>query len=351
MTLAAAARAEVRLRDCGVPAARGAPAAAAVQAMWQQADGPGWAGGDGTFSVRLPDGRIAWLFGDTLLAGGRGFVHNSIVVQGDGCLTTVLGGTRQRPRTLLRTAGGGWLWPAQPVVRDGRLLVFLTRVRSTGPRPWGFRPTGTWLARLALPSLRVRSLRPLRAGGRVRWGAAVVRWGGRTYVLGVSGTARKQVHVARVEDSLGGRWTYWDGEGWSDRRRDAAPVASGVSEQLSLAAGPQGLLLVSQQPFSETLRAWRAPVPQGPWRGPEPVATLPVPAGERGYNALLHPSQAAGTLRLVSVNVVPRGDVSPRAQPRRYRPRFAAVEIPGAAAGGGWWTLHAPWPGGAQPAQ
>ena len=32
-----------------------------------QRAGPGWTGGDGTYSVGLPDGRTAWSFGDTFL--------------------------------------------------------------------------------------------------------------------------------------------------------------------------------------------------------------------------------------------------------------------------------------------
>ncbi len=29
--------------------------------------GPGWTGGDGGWSVPLPDGRVLWLFGDSFL--------------------------------------------------------------------------------------------------------------------------------------------------------------------------------------------------------------------------------------------------------------------------------------------
>src|SRR6516164_7650671 len=49
-----------------------------------------WAGGDGTVSVPLPDGRVAWFFSDTFvgpvnadhsLPAGTPMVRNSLVVQ------------------------------------------------------------------------------------------------------------------------------------------------------------------------------------------------------------------------------------------------------------------------------
>ena len=39
---------------------------AGMDNFWSRS-GPGWTGGDSTYSTQLPDGRVAWLFGDTFL--------------------------------------------------------------------------------------------------------------------------------------------------------------------------------------------------------------------------------------------------------------------------------------------
>src|SRR5918994_203194 len=74
------------------PAASGGLSAGTLTAMFQRyGDTSGrWLGADRTASVRLPDGRLLWLFSDTFLGrpaqdGSRprssSFIHNSAVVQ------------------------------------------------------------------------------------------------------------------------------------------------------------------------------------------------------------------------------------------------------------------------------
>ena len=73
-----------------------------------------WTGGDSTASVLLPDGRIAWLFSDTLMGTVNAdfsrprnspFINNSIVVQDGTALTsTVTGGTTAAPTAVLPPA-------------------------------------------------------------------------------------------------------------------------------------------------------------------------------------------------------------------------------------------------------
>ena len=53
-------------------------------------DGPGWVGGDSTYSVELPDGRTLWLFSDSFIGEvtssghpqpGMVMVHNALVTE------------------------------------------------------------------------------------------------------------------------------------------------------------------------------------------------------------------------------------------------------------------------------
>ena len=81
-----------------------------------QRSGPGWTGGDGTYSVSLPDGRTAWSFGDSFLGmvspdGTRPstarFVKNTIVLQSGSYLQPQAATAQMAP----------WWPPASPTTR------------------------------------------------------------------------------------------------------------------------------------------------------------------------------------------------------------------------------------------
>lgn len=85
-----------------------------------------WSGGDGTHSVRLPSGKIAWLFADTYVGSPAlrqgafwvSMVRNSIVVQNVSSPRTITGGNTRREGDLSRPFGTGtrtprWTNPAR----------------------------------------------------------------------------------------------------------------------------------------------------------------------------------------------------------------------------------------------
>src|SRR4029450_2263106 len=86
------------------PPAGGRPGAPLNTAFPTYGDPSGrWTGADSTASVLLPDGRIVWLFSDTLLGAVNAdhsrprnspFINNSMVVQdGSAPTATLTGGT------------------------------------------------------------------------------------------------------------------------------------------------------------------------------------------------------------------------------------------------------------------
>jgi len=122
---------EVRPASAGVPA--GGMTAAQVSSMFAAYGDAGghWTGGDGTVSVALPDGRVAWLFSDTFLGtvnsdGSRPpttpMVQNSLVVQdGTGLTDTRHGGTPTLPEPLVKPiAAGQFVWVGDPWSRPAR---------------------------------------------------------------------------------------------------------------------------------------------------------------------------------------------------------------------------------------
>lgn len=304
----------------------------------------GWVGGDGTWSVALPDGRTLWLFGDTFVgdmqnpttrAPGWSAVHNSMVVQEGPCATTLLEGTPQKPEALLSTDADEdrWLWPAAPAVVGGQLRVFYTHVRRTGPGVWDFAVIGTRLATFSLPDLRVTAVRAVPGPAGVHYGAALASTDDWTYIYGVGGgTFNHDLHVARVpRDELDAPWSFRTADGWSDDPDDSEPQLSAVANQLTVLPAPNGgwVLITQDALLGRQVTAYHATDPAGPWAAPTAIATVPDPGPTAyTYNALVHAQfadPADPDALLLSYNV--NGDAA-WSDGLLYRPRFLTVRLP-----------------------
>src|SRR5438270_4245785 len=85
-----------------------------------------WAASDGSIPVVLPDGRVLWMFGDTIvgrvlangsIATGWKLIRNSFVLQDGACLTPLMGGTRgARTEIIPNPEANEWFWPTAGVV-------------------------------------------------------------------------------------------------------------------------------------------------------------------------------------------------------------------------------------------
>ncbi|WP_367125349.1 hypothetical protein [Streptomyces phytohabitans] len=223
-----------------------------------------WTGGDGTRSVRLPDGRTLWLSADTFLdrvhPGGQRVPHPSwvrnsaLVMSPGGRLTRTLTGPPAadgRPSALFPGTTGGnggelWRWPVQAVVEprapgsSERVVRVLLWQRGSGAAPWVFGvPLATEVATLSLPDLRLEGVAPVHRPAadtaperRVLYGTSAVRHGGWTYAYGadergVRDGGPSRAYVARVPHGAladGSAWRYWNGSRWVPDAADAAPL-------------------------------------------------------------------------------------------------------------------------------
>ncbi|MFJ8957855.1 cutinase family protein [Lentzea sp. NPDC102401] len=180
-----------------------------------------WTGGDRTASVRLPDGRTAWLFSDTFLGtvnpdhsrpANTPMPRNTLVVQNaNGSLgTTLHGGTTQAPRSLVEVDGSSTVyWVGDGIVEGGALKVLYNRYETTGGGGLDVQTAGTSLATFSLPDLRLTELRALPLSANVAWGSEIVTDGGFTYVYGSEDVTDgpKAAKVARTT-SVGGTWEF-----------------------------------------------------------------------------------------------------------------------------------------------
>ena len=117
---------------------------------------PQWLGGDGATSVDLGQGRVLWLFGDSLIdlsgKGERresGMIRNSIAIQTGYDLVKAdmqffwkMRGSN--PTAFFSRTGDHWFWPASGVMVGKRLIVFLMEIQ-TAKNAFGFEVCG-WKA-------------------------------------------------------------------------------------------------------------------------------------------------------------------------------------------------------------
>lgn len=103
-------------------------------ALWATLDVDEWGGADVSLSVPLADGRVVWLYGDTL-SRAHGMVHSSGITQDGGALHVSRGGAQLLPNNG-RTVH--WVEAAREV-RPGVLTVTAAPIRfGDSERAWDF---------------------------------------------------------------------------------------------------------------------------------------------------------------------------------------------------------------------
>ncbi|WP_406375126.1 DUF4185 domain-containing protein [Streptomyces sp. NBC_00647] len=335
-----------------------------------------WTGGDGTHSVRLPDGRVLWLFSDTYLGqvyappnpvgesyawrdANAPLVRNSaIVMSRDGRLRTTL------PAPVFPDpAPRQWRWPVAARVEprspgSGRRVVrVLLWTRTAGQAPWIYGvPTATEVATLSLPGLRLEGIttvldqRPVAdASRRVLFGTAAVDAGAWTYVFGsddgrAAARPAGRAYVARVPRGALGEpaaWEYWDGSAWTVRGRPAPVLGdgrrTGVGSAFTVARDGGTYVLFTMAAGAAgltTITSYWACAPAGPWHGPTRSFSPSLPDGDvAAYNPQAHPELGDGERIVLSydVNWLDATGTTAQANLSRnvslYRPRFVTLRL------------------------
>lgn len=324
----------------------------------------GWIGGDGVYSVNLGQGRILWLFGDTILGAvkdgkrvGATMVNNTIALQSapgsDGPIRFLSGKPKDgKPTSFLSPADGtGWFWPQAAVKLGNRLYLFLPQFdRAKDPGPFGFKAIGQWLAVVENPDDDLATWRisqdkiPFAEFGTTRersWGSAALLVKEFVYVYGFDqkkGTfwPNRTLIVARAP---AGKltdfkaWRFKTADGWSDKTSDSVALADGVATEFSVSPMPAGegyVAVYSENGLSDRIVARFADDPAGPWSAPLHLYTAPEQARDKGlfcYAGKAHPWAASGRELVVSycTNAWEFGRLF--RDEKVYRPKFVRVEL------------------------
>ncbi|MBK9419507.1 MAG: DUF5005 domain-containing protein [Flavobacteriales bacterium] len=295
----------------------------------------GWSGGDQGYSIRLPDGRDLWLFGDSFIdtvfadrtRPSSPLVRNAYVVQQGNQLTTLnqtVGGVVQ---PIVATQDPSeWFWPGDGFVSGNSLYIFQQRMKNQGSGVFGFAQTGVDLARFSLPDLTLQEVTPFTYANDIAWGMAVMEDGDYVYIYGTkSQQYNKYIQVARTPIATPfSTLEFWNGTVWTTDDASTVSIRNDVSQSYSVFKHAGKYYLLSQEGFlGPDINMYRGNSPTGPFQRKQLVATTPVPASTWTYNALAHPQYitAQGDLLInYSINVHNFFDLFQNAD--HYRPIF-----------------------------
>ena len=302
--------------------------------------GGGWTGGDGAYSVLLPDGRTVWLFGDTFLDTVRAdrsrpqsarLINNTLVIQDGSSLSTLHGGSSNDATAYLIPPTDDWYWPLDGTVQGDALYLFFSAFNRVDDGQWGFAYAGHEdVAVLSLPDLQLTRVATL-PDSPVAWGAALLETAAddHTYIYGLEDTAdRKYMHLARAPATdLLSAWSYYDGNDWSTDPAQSKRLFDKASNQFSVLAAEGRYFLITQTyPFGREIVAYEASAPWGPWQKRRLLYTTPEEyANTFTYNAVAHPQFTRDGELLISYNVnsFEFQDLFDNAD--IYKPRFVRV--------------------------
>ncbi len=308
-----------------------------------------WTGADSAYSVKLPGGKIAWIYSDTFLGavnpdGSRPiespFIHNSIIIDDHGVLTTYTGGTPEAPESLVHVAGGdeavNWYWFGDATVEGSHLRVMLLEFEKTGPNPFDFAFKGTAIASFALDTMELEGVTALPESP-VQWASAIYEDGRYTYIYGVEDRqAQKFAHLARVRSGelTTQAWEYLGESGWTTDPTASKRILEGVANEFSVSKFQGRYTLVTgdaTEILSSKIVMYRSASLEGPFEGKTVLYSTPETGGNIfTYNAKAHPELGNGHTLNISYNVNSFDTNDVYTDVDNYRPRYvdATVKVP-----------------------
>lgn len=264
---------------------------------------------DGAQSVRIGDTSL-WFFGDTIRRapdGRQDVIPASFATAADtdaaDCLDLRFKTVRDQAEPLFPRGEETTAWPDGVLpLDDGSVLFYMVKAVRQSPFAWNVGSVG--LGRLPAGSSEgeriVETLWDENSGfdSRIAGVRSPIRAGEYVYVY--IATEDGDTHVARVrEDGMDdvSAYAYWDGDSWSDRAGDAAPLwpheESGFPPDngVQVTRDADGRYVAISNGRLATVEARTAPEPWGPWSAPVTWLDCRTFAGDRYpfcYSAELH---------------------------------------------------------------
>jgi hypothetical protein len=315
--------------------------------------GNGFTGGDGTYSIELPDGNTLWIFGDTFIGNttpdnrriktSPAYIRNSFVLIKEDTLQTIHQGASHEFKSMMippEVADGSsglselqlWYWPGDAFINNGKLNVFASKFFQKDHKDmWGFEFRGTELVEFSLPDFEPLSVYRFNSLDSVHYGHAVHEADdGFIYIYGLK---NELPYVARApKGNVRGPWQFYNGQAWVSDAAKAAPILHNKgSQQFSVFVHHGNYVMIMQDTdLGRKIYAYTSPTPYGPWGNRKMIFETPVPDNCLKcwtYNALAHPQFTADDMLLVSYNTNSMEMQDHYDNALIYRPRFIRVPL------------------------
>ncbi|MFV0591015.1 MAG: DUF5005 domain-containing protein [Draconibacterium sp.] len=312
-------------------------------------------GGDGMYSIALPDGRSIFLMGDSYIGpvtnGARSMsdhmFRNTYILYDDGQVSAVYGAEGENSSAAVPPGVSDehqkWYWPGHGFVQGDKLYIFQTLMYQGETGMWGFRYETTDILEYDLPTIALNKTTriPFEGSRDIHYGMAALNDEDYIYIY-----AQKDVDngwdpisdalVARTTiNDLYAKWEYFDGSDWSSASDNAVKMQGlssvPISSQFNVFKLNDKYVLFSQskQFNSGEIYTFISDSPQGPWRNKQLVYKIPESdnPGLFTYNAMAHPQFRKDGMILISYNINNEDFVDQHNDVSSYRPRFLWIEI------------------------
>ena len=323
---------------------------ASFDALFDNQSGPGWLGGDATFSTALPNGKESFVFGDTLagtaapdgqITNFEGLVHDSELIGTMPDLKADFEGTASAPTSTFpdtENPGDGFQI-GSTYMENGQQLVF---VQELIPVPGTIYGTYTGRSAIAIMSLAsgtptLSSVDDIPTDRWTQWGNALVQSGGYDYIYGIDfntdagiwyGLKVARVPVGNTLDFS--QWSYWNGASWVSGESNAVVTGTPLVNGIISLEGASGFMGVGVGGSGSNYYVYLtfSCSPTGPWSPTANVYTIPQTAtysNEIAYMATFHP-ELGGDGLVASYNVDSSDGLSSLEQDdHEYQPGFIDI--------------------------
>lgn len=328
----------------------------------------GFLGADGATTVQLPDGRVLWVFADTVVGHQRDGKRSGPMIRNSIAIQPAHSARPEDVRFYWRTPDrvpeaffpsetddeAIWYWPGCGVEANGNVYLFLMKMtkRSGASEVFAFQAIGCTLFRIHNPAdnpdnWKLSHVDLTTATEHFNINAAALVEGDYAYLLGHSdGTIGEhekrsailgRIPIAALDTPDPGKsLEFWSqDQTWRNKSDNLQTLfaPAGTESSLQYDSVRKRYIAVVLPPFTSDLCITTAKELTGPWSPPQKVYDIPQVNGPAGkglfaYTGRAHPELSSGPDELIITYVVNADDIwTMFGRLDIYYPRFVRVKL------------------------